>query len=266
MLSMLFDPHIISYEPPKGFLVPKFTMCDGTRDPFDHLLHYWQLMTLDIGNDVLLYKCTFTNDSVRPIDARITLPPIGSNRVILLYGDALVLTLGVSCFDVHKILIDLGNSTNLLQMSAYRQMGQPDHLKCSILSSRGLITIQCYYGTDDEGHMTNVSSLLMTKERSNIEALLHQNVDIFAWSHSDMPGKMTSKVAIQRQIKSMRNHEEEDHLKEKSFSRSKLLKSLCKGAWSQKSKRVNWNHNPIVKRLEAWLKLQDSGTLTRLGG
>ncbi|RVW86391.1 putative mitochondrial protein [Vitis vinifera] len=44
-------------------------------------------------------------------------------------------------------------------------------------------------------------------------------------------------------------------------SRSKSVK----GAWSQKSKRVNWNHNPIVKRLEAWLKLQDSGTLTRLG-
>ena len=35
---------------------------------------------------------------------------------------------------------------------------------------------------------------------------------------------------------------------------------------SQKSKKVNLNHNPIVKRLEAWLKLQDSGTLTRLGG
>ena len=44
-----------------------------------------------------------------------------------------------------------------------------------------------------------------------------------------------------------------------------LLKSV-KGAWSQKSERVNWNHNPIVKRLEAWLRLQDSGTLTRLGG
>ena len=37
-------------------------------------------------------------------------------------------------------------------------------------------------------------------------------------------GKTTSKVAIQRQIKPMRNHEEEDHLKEKSFSRPKLLK------------------------------------------
>ena len=56
MLSTSFDPHIISYKPPRMFLVPKFTMYDGTSDPFDHLLHYQQLMTLDIGNDVLLYK------------------------------------------------------------------------------------------------------------------------------------------------------------------------------------------------------------------
>ncbi|RVX04697.1 hypothetical protein CK203_024983 [Vitis vinifera] len=56
MLSTSFNPHIINYEPPRGFLVPKFTMYDGMSDPFDHLLHYPQLMTLDIGNDVLLYK------------------------------------------------------------------------------------------------------------------------------------------------------------------------------------------------------------------
>ena len=68
-------------------------------------------------------QCTFTNDSVQQIDEPITLPPIGSNRVILLHGDALVLTLGVNGFDVHKILIDLGSSTDLLQMSTYRQMG-----------------------------------------------------------------------------------------------------------------------------------------------
>ena len=36
--------------------------------------------------------------------------------------------------------------------------------------------------------MTSVSSLLTTEKRSNIEALLRRNVDIFAWSHSDMPG------------------------------------------------------------------------------
>ena len=65
----------------------------------------------------------FTDDSVRPIDGPITFPPTDSNRVILPHEDALVLTLGVGCFDVHKILIDLRNFTDLLQMSANRQMG-----------------------------------------------------------------------------------------------------------------------------------------------
>lgn len=52
MLSTLFGAHIISYEPLIGFLVPKFTMYDGTNDPFDHLIHYRQLMTLVIGNNL----------------------------------------------------------------------------------------------------------------------------------------------------------------------------------------------------------------------
>ena len=56
MLSTSFGPHIINYEPSRGFIVPKFTMYDGTSDPFDHIIHYKQLMTLDIGNDALLSK------------------------------------------------------------------------------------------------------------------------------------------------------------------------------------------------------------------
>ncbi|RVW16114.1 hypothetical protein CK203_074331 [Vitis vinifera] len=56
MLSTPFCSHIINYEPPKGFLVPKFSTYDGTNDPFDHIMHYRQLMTLDIGNDALLCK------------------------------------------------------------------------------------------------------------------------------------------------------------------------------------------------------------------
>ena len=40
MLSTLFGPHIINYEPPRGFLMPKFAMYDGMSYPFDHLLHY----------------------------------------------------------------------------------------------------------------------------------------------------------------------------------------------------------------------------------
>ena len=56
MLSTPFCSHIIHYEPPRGFLVPKFSLYDGSNDPFDHIMHYRQLMTLDIGNVPLLCK------------------------------------------------------------------------------------------------------------------------------------------------------------------------------------------------------------------
>ncbi|RVW25219.1 hypothetical protein CK203_105969 [Vitis vinifera] len=46
MLSTPFCSHITHYEPPRGFLVPKFSTYDGTNDPFDHIMHYRQLMTL----------------------------------------------------------------------------------------------------------------------------------------------------------------------------------------------------------------------------
>ena len=56
MLSTHFCSHIIHYDPPRGFLVPKFSAYDGSSDLFDHIMHYRQLMTLDIGNDALLCK------------------------------------------------------------------------------------------------------------------------------------------------------------------------------------------------------------------
>ena len=55
-LSMPFNPYIINYEPPRGFMVQKFMTYDGTSDPFDHIMYYRQLMTLDIENDALLCK------------------------------------------------------------------------------------------------------------------------------------------------------------------------------------------------------------------
>ncbi|RVW31668.1 hypothetical protein CK203_092741 [Vitis vinifera] len=54
MLFMPFDPHIINYESSKGFIVTKFMAYDGSSDPFNHIIHFRQLMTLDIGNDALL--------------------------------------------------------------------------------------------------------------------------------------------------------------------------------------------------------------------
>ena len=50
MLSTPFSSHIINCKPPREFLMPR------SSDPFDHIMHYRQLMTLDIGNNVLLCK------------------------------------------------------------------------------------------------------------------------------------------------------------------------------------------------------------------
>ena len=40
MLSTPFSSRIIHYDPPRGFLVPKFFVYDGSSDPFDHIMHY----------------------------------------------------------------------------------------------------------------------------------------------------------------------------------------------------------------------------------
>ena len=53
---MRFNPHIINYEPSRGFIVPKFTTYDGKNNLFDHIICFKLLMTLDIGNDALLCK------------------------------------------------------------------------------------------------------------------------------------------------------------------------------------------------------------------
>ena len=56
MLSSPLGRQILDYEPPRGFVIPTFTMFDGSTDPYDHMLHYNQAMTLNAGNDLLLCK------------------------------------------------------------------------------------------------------------------------------------------------------------------------------------------------------------------
>ena len=51
------------------------------------------------------------------------------------YYDALVLTLYIKDFDVHRVLVDPGSSTNLLQLSAFKKM----KLSLGMLNSVGRI-------------------------------------------------------------------------------------------------------------------------------
>ena len=56
MLSSPLGQLILSYEPPRGFVIPSFSMYDGSSYPNDHMLHFNQAMILSAGNDRLLCK------------------------------------------------------------------------------------------------------------------------------------------------------------------------------------------------------------------
>ena len=56
MLSSHLGRHILDYEPPRGFVILAFTMFNGSTDPYDHMLHYNQAMTLNANNYLLLCK------------------------------------------------------------------------------------------------------------------------------------------------------------------------------------------------------------------
>ena len=60
--------------------------------------------------------------AIQPIDGPIFFPPVNPSRVITPHHDALVLTLCINDFDVHRVLVDPSSATDLLQLPAFRQM------------------------------------------------------------------------------------------------------------------------------------------------
>ena len=56
ILSSPLGQHILDYVPPRGFVILAFSTFDGFSDPYDHMLHYNQVMILNVGNDCLLCK------------------------------------------------------------------------------------------------------------------------------------------------------------------------------------------------------------------
>ena len=56
---------------------------------------------------------------VDPIDDPISFPQVNPNRVIMPHYDALVLSLCINGFDVHRVLVDLDSATDLLQLPTF---------------------------------------------------------------------------------------------------------------------------------------------------
>ena len=65
------------------------------------------------------------SEAVQPVDDPISFPPIKPSRVITPHHNALVLTLCINNFDVHRVLVDPGSATDLLQLPAFRHMQVP---------------------------------------------------------------------------------------------------------------------------------------------
>ena len=61
-------------------------------------------------------------EETKSIDGPILFPPINPDRVVVPHYGALVLTLCINSFDVHKVLVDLGSVADLLQLPAFNQM------------------------------------------------------------------------------------------------------------------------------------------------
>ena len=60
--------------------------------------------------------------TVQLVDGPISFPPINPTRVITPHYNALVLTVYISSFDVHRVLVDSGSAADLLHLLAFKQM------------------------------------------------------------------------------------------------------------------------------------------------
>ena len=65
----------------------------------------------------------------QPIDGPISFPPVNLTRVITPHYDAFVLTVCITGFDVHRVLVISGSAADLFHLPALKQMRVPiDHL------------------------------------------------------------------------------------------------------------------------------------------
>ena len=60
-------------------------------------------------------------EKTNPIDGPLSFPHVNLNRAIMPHYDALVLTLCINGFDVHRVLVDPASIADLLQLPIFNQ-------------------------------------------------------------------------------------------------------------------------------------------------
>ena len=107
--------------------------------------------------------------AIQPIDDPISFPPVNPSRVITPHHDALILTMCINDFDVHRVLVDLGSTDDLLQPPASRQM----NISFDKLSSAGRIL----YGFNGATTVTMGDIALPVKARPVVQQVLFSVVE-----------------------------------------------------------------------------------------
>ncbi|XP_034681093.1 uncharacterized protein LOC117911040 [Vitis riparia] len=110
-----------------------------------------------------------------PVDGIVTFPLVNASRVLQPHEDALVLTLGISGFDVRRVLIDPGSSTDLLQMLVFKQM---DYSPSTLENLRRLLSRFNGATTTSQGDIVfpvQASLITLNIQFSVVEDLFHFN-------------------------------------------------------------------------------------------
>ena len=68
------------------------------------------------------YQYPESNAAIQPVEGPISFPHINPTRFITPHYDALVLTLCINNFDVHRVLVDPGSAADLLHLPTFQQM------------------------------------------------------------------------------------------------------------------------------------------------
>ena len=111
--------------------------------------------------------------------------------------------------------------------------------------------------SDSSNHVTYASSLLTLEELKILEGVLHQNKDVFAWTHSDMP-KIHPPVGSHRlnvipSSRPIRQKVRRFHPDRQKIIQSEVDKLLTSG-FIRKEEYLNWMVNVVVvpKNGEKW--------------
>ena len=109
------------------------------------------------------------HEETKPIDDPISFLPVSLNKVILAHYDALVLTLCINGFDVHRVLIDPGSAADLLQLPTFKQI----KLSLEVVNSAGRIL----YGFNGATTVTLGDVALLVKAKTVTQQVIFSIVE-----------------------------------------------------------------------------------------